>query len=97
MAEHDPGLQAERTELAWRRTQISLVVIGCLACRGQQHGLAVLAVATATALWLGQRTRYRQSRVMLQEECGQARWMAVLATASLVGVLGILALVGSLS
>lgn len=95
MAEHDPGLQAERTELAWRRTQISLVVIGCLAFRGQQHGLAVLAVATATALWLGQRMRYRQSRVMLQEECGRGRWASVLGTALVVGVMGALALLNA--
>ena len=92
MAEHDRGLQAERTELAWRRTQISLVVIACLALRGQQHGLVVLAAVTAIALWLGQRGRYRQSRMMLQDECGRGRLWSVLGTALVAVVMGLLAL-----
>lgn len=33
----DTGLQAERTELAWRRTQVSLLLVACLALRGQDR------------------------------------------------------------
>ncbi|QEY62898.1 DUF202 domain-containing protein [Metapseudomonas lalkuanensis] len=76
----DPGLQAERTELAWRRTQLSLLVIACLALRGQSPLLAVLALATAAVPWLGQRRRYQRSLAMLREERGHARPGMVLAT-----------------
>lgn len=74
----DAGLQAERTELAWRRTQLSLLVVACLALRGAQTSLMLLALAAAVALWAGQRTRYRHSLAMLDAERGQARIGAVL-------------------
>lgn len=96
MAETDPGLQAERTELAWRRTQLSLLVIACLGMRGQQQVLAALAMATAAGLWLGQRHRYVQSLTMLRDECGRGRLLSVLATGGMAVVLGLLALAQAL-
>lgn len=72
--------QAERTELAWRRTQLSLLVIACLALRGAEPTLALLALGSAAALWLGQRPRYRHGLAMLRDERGHPRATAVLGT-----------------
>ncbi|MFF4245064.1 DUF202 domain-containing protein [Streptomyces sp. NPDC001822] len=53
----DPGLQPERTRLAWRRTTLACTVVGLLAGRQALHGGArpagVLAVALSLAAWLG--------------------------------------------
>lgn len=62
----DPGLQPERTELAWRRTSLALGVGSLVAMRllpeAFGHGLWVLCgvvgVATAAAMWVAARRRY---------------------------------------
>jgi uncharacterized membrane protein YidH (DUF202 family) len=76
----DPGLQAERTELAWRRTQLSLLVVACLALRDAQLLLGLLALGMALLLWSGQRNRYRDSLAMLGDERGRARILMVPGT-----------------
>lgn len=85
--------QAERTELAWRRTQLSLLVIACLALRGAEPTLALLALGSATALWLGQGPRYRHGLAILREERGRPRAAAVFGTGLAMVAMTLLAMV----
>ncbi|MFE9838941.1 DUF202 domain-containing protein [Streptomyces sp. NPDC005551] len=55
--DRDPGLQPERTRLAWRRTTLSSTVAAVLAVKAALHGgpspLGVVSCALCCALWLG--------------------------------------------
>lgn len=55
--DRDPGLQPERTRLAWRRTTLSSTVAAVLAAKASLHdGVRVEGVvvcALCCALWLG--------------------------------------------
>ncbi|WP_432496906.1 DUF202 domain-containing protein [Kineococcus auxinigenes] len=103
----DPGLQPERTALAWRRTALALVVVSLGAARllpGQLGpGAVVLGVAGAATgvvvhVLAGRRTRRTGARLLargdLDHPAASAHLLAVTAAACvLLGLSGLLLIV----
>lgn len=95
----DPGLQPERTTLAWNRTVLALVVAGLLLLRWVPgHGgfplvLTLLTIVTALVIAGGQARRYRRSSRGIRDGRVEADVVGVLGTTAAVALLGALALV----
>ncbi|MFF5717482.1 DUF202 domain-containing protein [Streptomyces buecherae] len=93
----DPGLQPERTRMAWRRTTLAGAVVGVLAGRQAvvegPRPLAVLAVALAGLVWLallavGQR-RIRALAAPQPPALSPRAAVAAAGCAALLSVLGV--------
>ncbi|WP_406001783.1 DUF202 domain-containing protein [Streptomyces sp. NBC_00829] len=67
--ERDPGLQPERTRLAWRRTTLAFTVASVLAARqvagGDLSAAGFVAAALSALVWLGfLRVAHRRVRAL---------------------------------
>ncbi|MGM7698734.1 DUF202 domain-containing protein [Microbacterium sp. A84] len=79
MALYDPGLQPERTELAWRRTALAIAVGSLVSMRvlpvmlgsALWMLLGVAGMIIAALMWLAARARYRSGYRALHDNEGK--------------------------
>ncbi|MDY7526906.1 MULTISPECIES: DUF202 domain-containing protein [Cryobacterium] len=107
-AEHpfDPGLQPERTLLAWQRTVLALAVAVAAGVRFAAPLVGVVAVffgaaglALALAAYIGVRYRYRRVHAELRDSAtlasrGAWPFAALAAATCALGLLAVLCVVG---
>ncbi len=95
----DPGLQPERTTLAWGRTMMALVTVSAIFLRWlPQHGFPILllfavSAGAAATIYATQRRRYHASARGIVQEAFDADTSAVLWTAFTGIALGVLGMV----
>ncbi|MDO5618196.1 DUF202 domain-containing protein [Kocuria sp.] len=90
----DPGLQPERTTLAWNRTLMAFVVVAAFFLRwsGEQGGVVIVlfagALAVALSIWATQRRRYSHRTHVMRATTGQPTVGPTLALGAAVVLLG---------
>ena len=100
----DPGLQPERTALAWRRTSLALIALSLGSARVTWQflgpwALALAAVGAGLGVWLAlyEGRRYERHSTLLRTGEGVADGLAPALTAGLTVMIGIAALITALS
>ena len=94
----DPGLQPERSSLAWGRTLLTLISVSALFLRWMPyHGafvgtLLTISLLTAATIWLTQQRRYLRSASGLESGRIHADLASVMWMSTTVCVLGALGL-----
>ncbi|GAA1706478.1 hypothetical protein GCM10009808_25600 [Microbacterium sediminicola] len=100
----DPGLQPERTELAWRRTELSLALGSVVAMRLLPDALGsgwwvlpgAVGVAFSFVLWVWSRRRYLRvthATVHARDHTRVPDGALLLALAGFVAAIGVIAIV----
>ena len=94
----DPGLQPERTSLAWGRTLLTMLTVSALFLRWMPyHGIFVgapvaLSLVTALGIWITQERRYSRSASGLKSGRIQADAFSIFWLGAAVFLLGALGL-----
>lgn len=95
----DPGLQPERTSMAWARTSLAYLVAAAITLRWVPHHGAAVALVTAgltlvaLGIYAGQRRRYRDAAVGVANERLSASGGAVIVLTLCTVALGVFSVV----